>query len=66
MIALSIILLIAVSSFLIWVKDTLYKGFSNPYWMDSDDSREPSVRERLEMENTEYDYGHNVRRIEDE
>ena len=38
MIAFSIILLIAVSSFLIWVK----------------------------MENTEYDYGHNVRRIEDE
>lgn len=66
MIALSIILLIAVSSFLIWVKDTLYKGFSNPYWMNSDDSRESSVRERLEMENTEYDYGHNVRRIEDE
>lgn len=66
MIALSIILLIAVSSFLIWVEDTLYKGFSNPYWMDSDDSQKPSVREMLEMENTEYDYGHNVRRIEDE
>lgn len=66
MIALSIILLIAVSSFLIWVEDTLYKGFSNPYWMDSDGSQKPSVRERLEMENTEYDYGHNVRRIEDD
>ena len=66
MIAFSIILLIAVSSFLIWVMDTLFKGFSNPYWMDSDDSREPSVRESVEMENSEFDNGHNVRRIEDE
>lgn len=33
-------------------------------WMSIDDK--PTNREMLELENTEYDYGHNVRRIENE
>lgn len=63
MIALIILILLAVLAGSI--ESNLREAFSGD-WMRFDDSQDPSLRERLEMENTEYDYGHNVRRSEDE
>ena len=60
-----IILLTIGASFLAGVEEELYEAFSGD-WMQFDEEQNPSERERLELENEEFDWGHNVRNYMEE
>ena len=58
-----IVLLMIGMSFLAGVEEELYEAFSGN-WLRFDE--EPTERERLEMENDEFSWGHNVRNYMEE
>lgn len=53
---IALLLAIILTLFLAYVMLKLAKAFDNFYFEDA----EPSRRDTLELENTEFDYGHNV------
>ena len=60
MIVLTIILILLVLLFAGSIESNLREAFSGD-WMQFDEDQNPSERERLELENEEFDWGHNVK-----
>lgn len=42
------------------IESNLREAFSNPDWLTFEEESICDYRQRLEMENTEFNYGHNV------
>ena len=57
---LMIILILLVGLMVGSIESSLREAFSNPDWLTLEDESICDYRQRLEMENTEFNYGHNV------
>ena len=48
------------------IRAVLHKAFSNIDWLNFEEESICDYRQRLEMENTEFNYGHNVKHTSDD
>ena len=62
----TIILILLASLFAGSIESNLREVFSNPDWLTFEEESACDYRQRLEMENTEFDYGHNISRTEED
>lgn len=56
----TIIIVLLVLLFAGSIESNLREVFSNPDWLTFDEESVYDCRQRLEMDNTEFNYGHNV------
>ena len=56
----TIILILLADLFVGSIESNLREVFSNPDWLTFEEESICDYRQRLEMENTEFNYGHNV------
>ena len=61
-----IILILLACLFAGSIESNLSEAFSNPDWLSFEEGPTCDDRQRLDMENTEFDYGHNISRNEDD
>lgn len=64
MVIVFLVLLAAMSVAMTMIEDALYDEFSTPAWLHFDEP--PTPREKLELENEEYDWGHNIKNYMEE
>lgn len=57
---LAVILILLVLLFAGSIESNLREAFSNPDWLSFEEESISDYRQRLEMDNTEFNYGHNV------